>query len=187
MKKIILSLFIVCLPLNSYAQINVFDAIKRTADTINNLSTQQTQQDKGNNSQNQQYDQLDPTLSPLKGTINPPDGMPVCNYVDPKGKTIGIDTSIDHPEKDKMYIIINFNGKDRVVGLSPIGKQKIQNLTMGTSYVGMIEGYELTLIPGKVKSSGRGTETTSSTPVKFQLDRSAYRKTIAVEMMCSGS
>ena len=98
-------------------------------------------------------------LGALKGTIRPPDDFPSCEYR--VGKKLIAQDSFQEPSTNG--IILNFGGDDRFVPVKEIGNK------MNPTLVGQLSGMTIEAKPGKTKSSGRGSESTASTPIKISV------------------
>jgi hypothetical protein len=95
----------------------------------------------------------------LKGTLRPPEDFPSCEYR--VGKKLIARDSFQEPSTQGL--IVNFAGDDVFVPIKETGNK------MNPTLVGQAGPIKLQAVPGKVKSSGRGSEGSAATPMKMSL------------------
>lgn len=98
-------------------------------------------------------------LGALKGALLPPDDFPSCEYR--SGRKLIARDSFQEPATNGL--ILNLRGEDVFVPVKETGNK------MNPTLVGQIGNTAIVATPGKPRSSGRGSESSSATPIKFSV------------------
>lgn len=98
-------------------------------------------------------------LSSLKGSLQPPEDFPSCEYRSGK-KLVALDSFQEPATKG---LIMNLGGEDVFFPIKEVGNKANPTL------VGTLGKVNIQATPGKPKSSGRGSESSSTTPIKFSV------------------